>query len=324
MKTTETSPVRGILGAGAVLLLALLVWSCAFQVQENEVVIVARLGDPSRVVDEPGLAWKLPPPFDTLFRVDERVRVLDSESVEYLTADKKNILVSCFVAWRVEDPVRFVASARDLEAAGERVGDIALSELGNLLGTYALDDLVRVPEEGADAAGPVDGLADLNAELTAKIAARAEADFGIAVEAARVKRLNYPRQNKQAVFRRMEAERQQIAQEIRSQGLEEAERVRADAAKEAALLLNEAARRSEELRGEGEAEAMRIYGEAYGRDPEFYEFTRTLEAYGTIFGERSTFVIPEDSELLRVLRSVPDAERTLPPERGAGDPSSDG
>ena len=97
-----------------------------------------------------------------------------------------------------------------------------------------------------------------------------------------------------------------------------------NAAKEAALLLNEAARRSEELRGEGEAEAMRIYGEAYGRDPEFYEFTRTLEAYGTIFGERSTFVIPEDSELLRVLRSVPDAERTLPPERGAGDPSSDG
>ncbi len=292
MKTST----KWIIGAGA---LGLVCWSCLFQVAENEAVIVARFGDPSRVVDEAGLSFKFPFPVDTLIRVDRRTRILDPEVLEYLTEDKKNILVSCFVAWSVAEPIRFVRSARDLETAEARLGDIALAELGNILGAHPLEALVSTEETETR-------LADLDAELTASIAARASSDFGIRVQGARIKQLNYPAQNKQAVFRRMEAERRKIAQEIRSEGLEAAERIKADASREAASLVNEALRKAEELSGEGEAEATRIYGEAYGSDPEFYAFLRTLEVYEAVFGEKTTFVLPSSSELLEVLKKAPE------------------
>ncbi|MEM7202934.1 MAG: protease modulator HflC [Planctomycetota bacterium] len=294
--------------AGAAMLGAAL-WSCAFQVGESESVIVARLGDPSRLVEEAGLAFKLPPPIDTLIRVDRRIRILEPDPVEYLTQDKKNVLVSCFLAWSVADPIQYVRSARDLPAAESRLGDIALAELNNILGAHPLRALVSIEPE-------TKRMEDLNRQLTTQVAERARQDFGVRIHCAKIKRLNYPRQNKEAVFRRMEAERNKIAQEIRSEGSARAERIRADAATEAALLINDAKRRAEELRGEGDAEATRIYGEAHAQDPELYEFLRTLEAYEAIFGPETTVVIPEDAPLLRLLREppVPSAER--PPAGG--------
>ena len=123
------------------------------------------------------------------------------------------------------------------------------------------------------------------------------------IAAVRIKRLNFPPQNKQAVFRRMEAERQRIARLYRSEGEEEAEKIRASADREEAVLLNEARRQAEEIRGEADAEATRIYAEAFGQDPEFFEFVRSLEAYQNIIGESSTIVVPSDSELLKVLQT---------------------
>lgn len=283
-----------------VALAAILAWSCLFEVQENESVIVARLGDPSRLVQEAGLAFKLPPPIDTLIRVDRRIRILEPEPVEYLTRDQKNILVSCFVAWSVDDPVRFIRSARDVGAAEARIGDIALAELNNMVGSHPITALVSTEEQ------PVT-MEDLNRELTQQIAARASQDFGVRVHGVRIKRLNYPRQNKQAVFRRMEAERKKIAKEIRAEGTARADRIRADATREAALLINEARRKAEELRGEGEAEATRIYGEAYSADLEFYEFLETLEAYDKMFREGTTIVLPRSAPILRLLDAPPSA-----------------
>lgn len=303
MKTT-TKWILWAIGLGVV------GWSCLFQVAENEAVIVARFGDPSRLVDEAGLAFKYPFPIDTLIRVDRRTRILDPETVEYLTEDKKNVLVSCFVAWSVKEPIKFIRSARDLDTAEARLGDVALAELGNILGAHPLEALVSTEEKQKK-------MADLDAELSANIAARAHEDFGIEVHCARIKRLNYPAQNKQAVFRRMEAERMKIAQEIRSEGQEDAERIRADASKEAALLVNEARRKVEELHGEGEAEATRIYGEAYGSDPGFYSFLRTLEVYEQVFGEKTTFVLPSGSKLLDVLEAPPDVDEGPAKEKGS-------
>jgi len=303
------TPMKWILGAGA---LCLTGWSCLFQVDENESVIVARFGDPSRVVEEAGLSLKFPFPVDTLIRVDRRTRILDPETLEYLTEDKKNVLVNCFVAWSVEEPIRFVRSARDLETAEARLADVALAELGNILGAHPMSALVST-EESAQR------LADLDEKLTDNIALRADEDFGIRVHCARIKQLNYPAQNKKAVFRRMEAERRKIAQEIRSEGQEAAERIRADATRDAAVLVNEALRQAEELQGEGEAEATRIYGEAYGSDPEFYAFLRTLEVYKQVFGDNSTFVLPADSPLLEVLGTPPRVEKADTPTEGESD-----
>jgi membrane protease subunit HflC len=259
------------------------------------------------VIDEAGLHFKLPPPFETLLRIDRRTNVLDPAPGEYLTSDKKNILVSNFLVWSVADPLRYLVSLTDKNSAEARLTDIMRSEVGTTLGAYPLSALVSTEEQDQT-------MADVMRDITRKTAQRASANFGVHIAAVRIKRLNFPPQNKQAVFRRMEAERQRIARLYRSEGEEEAEKIRASADREEAVLLNEARRQAEEIRGEADAEATRIYAEAFGQDPEFFEFVRSLEAYQNIISESSTIVVPSDAELLKVLQS-PAASGDGVPER---------
>ena len=285
-----------------VVVVALVAIAGTFQVQETEYAIVARFGDPRRVIDEAGLHFKWPPPIETLLRIDRRTNVLDPEPGEYLTSDKKNILVSNFLVWSVADPLRYLVSLTDKTSAEARLTDIMRSEVGTTLGAYPLSALVSTEAQDQT-------MADVMHAITRKTAQRASDSFGVHVAAVRIKRLNFPPQNKQAVFRRMEAERQRIARQYRSEGEEEAEKIRAQADREEAVLLNEARRQAEEIRGEADAEATRIYAEAFGQDPEFFEFVRSLEAYQNIIGESSTIVVPSDAELLKVLQTpTPDGD----------------
>jgi membrane protease subunit HflC len=295
------------IGVGVAVVIALVAVSGTFQVQETEYAIVARFGDPRKVIDEAGLHFKLPPPFETLLRIDRRTNVLDPAPGEYLTSDKKNILVSNFLVWSVADPLRYLVSLTDKNSAEARLTDIMRSEVGTTLGAYPLSALVSTEEQDQT-------MADVMRDITRKTAQRASANFGVHIAAVRIKRLNFPPQNKQAVFRRMEAERQRIARLYRSEGEEEAEKIRASADREEAVLLNEARRQAEEIRGEADAEATRIYAEAFGQDPEFFEFVRSLEAYQNIISESSTIVVPSDAELLKVLQS-PAASGDGVPER---------
>ena len=281
---------------GVVVVVALVAVAGTFQVQETEYAIVARFGDPRRVIDEAGLHFKWPPPIETLLRIDRRTNVLDPEPGEYLTSDKKNILVSNFLVWSVADPLRYLVSLTDKTSAEARLTDIMRSEVGTTLGAYPLSALVSTEVEDQT-------MADVMRDITRKTAQRASDSFGVHIAAVRIKRLNFPPQNKQAVFRRMEAERQRIARQYRSEGEEEAEKIRAQADREEAVLLNEARRQAEEIRGEADAEATRIYAEAFGQDPEFFEFVRSLEAYQNIISESSTIVVPSDAELLKVLQT---------------------
>ena len=281
---------------GVVVVIALAAFAGTFQVQETEFAIVARFGDPRRVIEQAGLHFKWPPPFDTLLRIDRRTNVLDPEPGEYLTSDKKNILVSNFLVWSVADPLRYLVSLTDKNSAEARLTDIMRSEVGTTLGAYPLSALVSTEEQDQT-------MADVMRDITRKTAQRASDSFGVHIAAVRIKRLNFPPQNKQAVFRRMEAERQRIARLYRSEGEEEAEKIRASADREEAVLLNEARRQAEEIRGEADAEATRIYAEAFGQDPEFFEFVRSLEAYQNIISESSTIVVPSDAELLKVLQT---------------------
>ena len=290
---------------GVVVVIALAAVASTFQVQETEYAIVARFGDPRRVIDQAGLHFKLPPPFETLLRIDRRTNVLDPDPGEYLTSDKKNILVSNFLVWSVADPLRYLVSLTDKTSAEARLTDIMRSEVGTTLGAYPLSALVSTEQEDQT-------MADVMRDITRKAAQRASDSFGVHVAAVRIKRLNFPPQNKQAVFRRMEAERQRIARLYRSEGEEEAEKIRASADREEAVLLNEARRQAEEIRGEADAEATRIYAEAFGQDPEFFEFVRSLEAYQNIISESSTIVVPSDAELLKVLQT-PDGD--APPQQ---------
>jgi membrane protease subunit HflC len=284
--------------------LVLLIWTCTFQVQENEYAIVARFGNPLRTISEPGLRFKWPAPVDSVIRVSRSMHVLDPDPNEYLTSDKKNVIVDSFLVWTVRDPLRYWVSVGTRPGADGRLTDILRSVVGDVLSSHPFSALVSHEVQEIN-------MADLGREITEMAAAKALADFGIEVSLARIKRLNYPMQNKEAVFSRMEQERESIAQGIRSEGVEQYEKIKADADREEAELVSLAERQAKELRGEADAEATRIYAEAYEQDPELYRFLRSLETLEKLLGDNSTMILPADHELLDVLgkpRPPPAAE----------------
>ncbi|MFT5154257.1 MAG: membrane protease subunit HflC [Planctomycetota bacterium] len=273
---------------------ALLLWTCAFQLAENEFAIVSRFGDPRREINEAGLHFKLPVPIDTLRRVDGRVHVLDPAPDEYLTGDKKNVIVDSFMAWQVADPLEYYRSVTDRFGAEARLTDVLRSVVGDVLSSYKFIDLVSQGEREID-------MSDINDAISREASSKAAQNFGIRVAAVRIKRLNFPMQNKSAVFQRMESEREGSAGVFRAEGLEQYEKIKAEADRKEAELISEAQRKARELRGEAEAQATRIYAEAIAADPELYEFLQSLEIIERVLDEEDTVVLPSDHQLLRVL-----------------------
>ncbi len=280
---------------GAIALAVILLLACTFEVQETEYAIVLFFGRPARILTTAGLGWKLPPPIETVVRIDKRLRILEPPEAEYLTLDKKNVMINTFAAWRVADPLKFLVSVVDIKTAEAQLEDILRSETGAELGAHELSLLLSIEPGRVQ----VDSLM---AHITHRAAVKAREGYGIDVRAVRLKRLNFPEENRQAVFRRMEAERERIARQFRSEGEEEADKVRADADLEQARILAESDRQAKEIRGQADAEAARIYAAAYSKDPEFYEFLKTLSAYESFIDADATIVLPSDSRLLRLLK----------------------
>jgi membrane protease subunit HflC len=282
--------------AGAVVVLALALNSMLFQVDETECAIVTHFGRPVRVVSQAGLNWKLPGPIQSVLRLDKRFQLYDPRPSEYLTGDKKNLVVDAYVCWRVVDPSRFYQTVRDKLGAEVRLNDLVSSELGAALGSYALSDLISVEEDGTRTA-------EIMERVTTNCRDVAGQELGIDVSDVKLKRINFPEQNKQSVFDRMRAERARIAKQYRAEGQEEALKVRAEADTERAKILSEAYKEAEKTKGLADAEAIRIYAAAHGKDPEFYRFLRTLESYRAFLSDKTTVVLSSDSELLELLTS---------------------
>ncbi|MFH2001657.1 MAG: protease modulator HflC [Planctomycetota bacterium] len=311
-----------------IVLLLIITWLGAylfcFQVQETEYVIVKLFGDPWRVIKEPGFAWRWPWPVEELVRIDNRIKTTEILDIsqgegpresEFLTRDKKNVLVNFYVVWRVFDPLKFLVSVNDEAGAESRLADVLRSELGAELGQYNLSDLVSTgkPGPGAEENSDPDTeilppgetrIPEIMDNITQRADTAALRNFGIGVMGVRMKRLNFPRQNKQAVFQRMEAERERIAIQYRSEGKEQAEKLMAEADRHKEELINAANRKAEEIRGKADAEATRIYADAYGLDPVFYEFYQYLETYRQILNEDDLLIIPSDSKLLKLLNDA--------------------
>jgi membrane protease subunit HflC len=272
----------------------LIVRTAVFVVDETQTAIVTQFGSPIRVIDEAGLHWKVPQPIQAVRFFDHRLLVYDPKPTEFLTNDKKNILVDAFVMWKIADPRKFLETVNDRAGAEVRMADIVASELGAALGHYPLQALITTdPSEMR--------VGEIMAGVTEGVRASASAGFGIEVSDVRMKRLAFPEQNKQSVFDRMRAERDRIAKRYRSEGEEEAIKIRADADKERQEILAEAYRDAEKIRGEGDAEATKIYASAFNADPGFYKFLRTLESYKQFMDAKTTIVLSSDSELLKLL-----------------------
>jgi modulator of FtsH protease HflC len=268
-----------------------------FSVSETQFVLVTQFGRPIRTVTNAGLHVKWPYQSATYF--DRRLRIYNPRPSEFLTRDKKNIVVDTYVAWKIQDPDRFVQAVGDAPAAEMRLHDVVWSGLSAALGTHDLESLVSSTEKTQ-----TNDLLDQLTQLTDSAALK---QYGIDVVDVRIMRLNLPEQNKQSVYARMRAERERIARQYRAEGEEQALSIRADADRQKEEILSTAYEQAEKVRGEGDAESTRIYGEAYSKNPQLYKLLRTLETYKKVFDDKTTAVLSSDSELLKILTQGPAA-----------------
>jgi membrane protease subunit HflC len=267
-------------------LAAIAVYASAFIVHQNEQALVLRFGEPKRVVQHPGLNWKLPI-IDTAEIYDKRILDLDSEPQEVTASDQKRLVVDSFARYKIVDPLKFYQTLRYEDGVRSRLGPIVESALRRVLGGATFQDLVRDKRE------------DLMKKIAQQVNKEGE-DFGLEVVDVRIKRADLPEQNSKSVFDRMRAERQREAAEFRAQGAAEANRIKATADREATVIKAEASRKGEETRGNGDAERNRIYAEAYSRDPEFFDFYRSMQAYERGLRSSDTrLLITPDSEFFR-------------------------
>ena len=295
--------LRILAAVGGVALLAWVCYGALFTVDVTQHALVMRFGQVVRVIDEPGLHVKVP--FDQVLRLDRRITFSRPAPAEYLTVDKHNVVVESLATWRIADPARFFATVRTRADADVRLADVMLGEIGSVLGTFPVATLIA-PD------GNADRFRDVVTSIRTGVATFARAAYGIEIVDIALLHITLPEQNRDHVFERMKAERGKMAKELRSAGEYKAKKIIAEADHERTRIEAEAYEQSQRLRAEGDAEATRVYAAAYGQNPPFYKFLRTLQAYEKLLDESTTVFLPADAEVMRVLRPRPSAGSIAP------------
>jgi membrane protease subunit HflC len=300
---TSTSRPLGTLALIAVIIagLALFYTTCTVVVTQGEITIIMRFGKPVRVITEPGLYLKLPYPFHRLKTLDGRLLMLEPRPSEFLTADKKNLILENSICYNISDPILFMKTVRDKNGLEVRLTDLLSSHTGLVLGVRELSDIVNVDSEKLKCE-------EMNQELTNLMKTEGK-ELGIEVKQVFIKRVMLPYENTQAVYERMQAERNRIARKYIAEGEEAALKIRSQADKESREMIAVAQRRATIIQGQAEAQAMKIYGETYQKNLEFYNYLRSLEAYKNMFNEQTTIILDEKSPILETLFSGADYEK---------------
>jgi len=281
---------------GAAIVLTLLS-SSVFVVDQHRFAVVYALGELREVIQQPGLHVKLPAPLQNVVYLDKRLQTLDTADGErFLTAEKKDLLADAFVKWRISDPRQYLtatgagSSQNSAERGAERVAQAVQVAMNAEIGTRKVGDVLSGQRAQIDAA------------LRERIAA-AGRQMGVEIVDVRLKRVDFTAQVSGAVIERMKADRIRAANETRSTGQAEAEEIRADAERQRAVILAEAVRDAETIKGEGDAKATQIYAQSFGKNPEFYRFYRSLEAYRATFKSRSdVLVLDSNSEFFKYFK----------------------
>jgi membrane protease subunit HflC len=281
----RAAAVWWIVGIGVLLVMASRTF---YTVSETEQVVVTQLGRPVRLVKAPGLHLKTPF-LQQLNFFEDRLLDYDAAPAPVITRDKKNLVVDNYAKWQISDPLKFLQTVQNEGGAQARLDDIIYSKVREQLG---LHDLVEVIATKRDAI--------MRAVTSGSY--EASTAYGIAVIDVRIKRADLPPENAQAVYGRMRSEREREAKRYRSEGQEEALKIRAESEKRKTIMLAEAYEQEQAIRGEGDAGAMRIYAEAFQHDPDFFTFTRTLEAYRKSLKGKTTLLLPPQMEFLKYLR----------------------
>lgn len=293
-------PIRWTIVILAVGLLAWVAFRSFMIVDETEFVLITEFGRTVDVLgDDPGEAglhtkW----PWRSSLAIDRRLRVFDPPAREMITGDKRNLEVASYVAWRVGDPRRFVASSGSLEAAEARLNERVSAALSNALGLRDFASLASTDPK-------VWRLDDLTSEVLAAVAPAASRELGVEVLDVRLRRFNHPIEVRPAVFDLIRSERKQVAERLRAEGESQYQILKSQAERDRDAILAKAEAEAERIRGKGDAEATRLLNQAHARDPKFYEFVRTLETYRSILDDRATLVLSSASPLLRLLTKGP-------------------
>src|SRR3982750_1885708 len=277
--------------AGGVLLvlaiIALIVgYSSLFTVYQTRLALVVRLGQPVRVVTTPGLNFKIPL-IDSVIYVDKRILDLENSAQEVIASDQKRLVVDAFARYRINDALKFYQAVGSIEGANSRLSTLLNAALRRVLGESTLTHVVR----------------DERAMLMARVREqldREAANFGITVVDVRIRRADLPEQNSQAVYQRMQTERQREAAEFRAQGSQRSQEIRSKADRDVTVLIAEATSKAEQVRGEGDGQRNRIFADAYSKDPDFFGFYRSMQAYETGFRHNDTrMLLNPDTDFFR-------------------------
>ena len=285
------SPVTGIMALLLLLLLLIVGYSSVFTVQQTEQVLVVRLGRPVDVVTDPGLHFKAPF-IDTVIPVDKRILDLENPAQEVIASDQKRLVVDAFARYRIKDALHFYQSVGSIQAANLQLTTLLNASLRRVLGEVTLIQVVRDQREA------------LMARIRNQLDKEADG-YGIEVIDVRIRRADLPEQNSQAVFQRMQTERQREAAEFRAQGGQKAQEIRSSADREATIIIAEANSKAEQTRGEGDAERNRLFAESYGKDPDFFAFYRSMTAYENSLKSNDTrFLLRPDSDFFKFFGSA--------------------
>jgi membrane protease subunit HflC len=298
-------------GLGLVIIAAIgfIVYLSLFVVQQTEQALVLRFGEPVRVILSPGLYVKLPL-VDNVEIFEKRLLDLDSPPLEIIASDQKRLIVDAFGRYRIVDPLRFFQSVGTVAVADQRLSVVLNSAVRQVLGEATFESVVR----------------DERAQLMSRINERVNREgqsLGVEVIDVRIRRADLPEANSQAIYQRMQTERQREATEIRAQGEQQARRIRAEADRTATVIVAEANRESEQIRGDGDAARTAIFAEAYGANPEFFDFFRSMQAYQVGLQPAATrMLISPDSEFFRYFNNPGGAGGTTDNLSGPGESSA--
>ena len=277
-------PNAFIIGLALVIALASM---SMFTVHITQSAVLLELQKPKEIITEPGLYFKIP--FMQKVKYFSK-QLLDNDSppAEVITRDKKNLLIDNFSLWRITNPLKFLETVRSINGARARLDDIVYSELRVEIGTHDLHAAVTESRE------------DIMAKVTQESSVKAT-EYGIELVDVRVKRIDLPPEIANSIFNRMRTERERIAKEYRSEGNEESTKIRAQTDKEKTILIAEAYKEEQTVRGEGDAKAIKVYADALQKDPKFYSFIRSMEAYKNSLKTDTTILLSEDSDFLKFL-----------------------
>jgi membrane protease subunit HflC len=283
----------------SLLALVMLASSVLFVVDQRQVGVIYALGEIKEVVTEPGLNFKMPPPFQNVVFLDKRIQTLDSpETRPIFTAEKKSLVIDWLVKWRIAEPRQFIRNnGVDFRNLESRLSPVVQA---------AFNEEITKRNVSAVLAGERDKIMQ---DVRARLADEAKA-FGIDIVDVRIKRVDFVADITDSVYRRMESERKQVANELRSQGAADGEKIRADADRQREVIIAEAYRDAQKIKGDGDAKASALYADAFGRDPQFAQFYRSLEAYRATFRSRGdVMVLDPSNEFFRSMRDSAPGQR---------------